>query len=99
MVRVIGDDQHAVVVAEILRRHLQVIFAPFANEREVRVVIADPPSFCSGSMIVREETPASRQCLSHTPHPRARHAPRSVLSCAGSAHSQPRRARVMAWRY
>ena len=52
IVRVIGDDQHVVVLAEILQRsafHLQVVFATFANEREVRVVIADLGAFLSAT--------------------------------------------------
>src|SRR5271165_2974717 len=44
VVRVVGDDQDAVVLAEILQfraLHLQVVLAAFANEWKVGIVIAD----------------------------------------------------------
>src|SRR5450631_1770433 len=44
VVGMVGHYEHAVVLAEILHRdtfHLQVVFPAFADEREIRVVIAD----------------------------------------------------------
>src|SRR5215469_4202431 len=44
VVRVVGHNQHAVVVAQVLERrvlHLQVVMTPAANGGEIRIVVAD----------------------------------------------------------
>ncbi len=44
VVRVIGYDDHAVVLGKIIEvrtLHLQIVFSPLSNEGKVRVVIAD----------------------------------------------------------
>ena len=44
IIGVIRDDQHAVVLAEIIQRgalHLQVVLAAFSDRGEIRVVVPD----------------------------------------------------------
>src|SRR3974390_2491884 len=48
VVGVIGDDQHAVVLAQVLDRnprHLEIVFAPATDDRKVGIVVADLGAF------------------------------------------------------
>ena len=48
VVGVVGDDEHAIVLAEIVERrtlHLQVVLAAAADEGKIRVVVADGRAF------------------------------------------------------